>query len=66
MHACIAGPLTYLLNKNYCVWKEEDALSISILQDAMSSTPVLKTTFFGKTFTVYYDASGQGIGAILT
>jgi hypothetical protein len=53
------------LNKNSFVWNEEATLAFSLLKDAMSSTPVLATPNFGKTFIVECDASGQGIGVVL-
>jgi hypothetical protein len=40
-YACIVGPLTYFLNKNSFVCKEEDTLAFSLLKDVMSSTLVI-------------------------
>jgi hypothetical protein len=53
------------LKKKSFVWNEEATLAFSLLKDAMSSTPVLETPDFGKTFIVECDASRQGIGAVL-
>jgi hypothetical protein len=64
-YACIAGPLTSLLKKNSFVWNEEATLAFSLLKDVMSSTLVLETPNFGKTFIVECDASRQGIGVVL-
>jgi hypothetical protein len=40
-------------------------LELSLLKDVMSSTPILETPNFSKTFIVECDASRQGIEAIL-
>jgi hypothetical protein len=63
--ACITGPLTSLLNKKSFVWNEEATLTFSLLMDIMSSTPILATPYFGKTFIIECDALEQGIRAIL-
>jgi hypothetical protein len=65
-YAHIAGTLTYILKKNSFVWKEDTTLTLSLLKDAMYSTPVLETPNFGKTFIVECDALGQGIEVVLT
>jgi len=64
--ACIAGPLTSILNKHSFLWNEEATMAFSLLTYAMTSTLVLTTRNFGKIFIVECDASGQGIGVVLT
>jgi hypothetical protein len=58
IHARIAGSFTSLLKKNSFVWNEEATLAFSLLKDVMSSTPVLITLDFGRTFIVECDAFG--------
>jgi hypothetical protein len=57
-NALIAGPLTSLLKKNSFVWNDKATLTFSLLKDSMSSTPILETPYFGKTFIVECDALG--------
>jgi hypothetical protein len=54
------------LKKNSFVWNEEATLEFSLLKYVMSFTPIMVTHDFCKTFTVECDASGQGIGVVLT
>jgi hypothetical protein len=54
------------LKKNSFVWNDKDTLAFSLLNYAMYPTPVLATPDFGKKVIVECDASGLGIGAVLT
>jgi hypothetical protein len=51
--------------KNSFVLNSEATLAFSLLKDSMSSTLVLETPDFGKTFIVECDVSRQEIGVIL-
>eukprot|EP01018_Ginkgo_biloba_P012286 Gb_00684 [translate_table: standard] len=64
-YARIAAPLTKFLKKGYFKWNEEANKAFENLKIAMTTTPVLATPDFTKTFTVECDALGQGIGAVL-
>jgi hypothetical protein len=54
------------LKKKSFVCNDKATLAFSLLKDVMYSTPVLETLDFGKIFIVECDASGLGIGAVLT
>lgn len=58
-YACIASPLTYLLKKCSFKWSEEPNRAFEDLKTAMTTTLVLATPYFTKTFTVECDASGK-------
>jgi hypothetical protein len=58
--------LTDLLKKNAFHWTPVVEQAFTDLKKAMCTTPVLASLDFNKTFVVESDASGTGIGAMLT
>ncbi|KAD4981923.1 hypothetical protein E3N88_18594 [Mikania micrantha] len=65
-YASIAGPLTDLLRKDAFCWNEHTLHAFTQLKHLLSSTPVLHLPDFSKPFTLETDASGSGIGAVLS
>lgn len=65
-YADIAGPLTYLLRKDSFKWTVVEQHAFNTLKSRLSSTHVLALPNFIQEFQVETDASGQGIGAILS
>jgi hypothetical protein len=62
----IAGPMTKLLRKNTpFVWSEECEVSFQTLKDKLTTAPVLAVPETGKDYTIYYDASKNGLGCVL-
>jgi hypothetical protein len=62
----IAGPMTKLLRKNTpFVWTEECEVSFQTLKDKLTTAPVLAIPETGKDYTVYCDASKNGLGCVL-
>jgi hypothetical protein len=60
----IAAPLTHVLHRDAFTWDEAIA-AFQALKTALTSGPVLQMPDFDKCFTVDYDASGVGFGAVL-
>nr|GEW51010.1 reverse transcriptase [Tanacetum cinerariifolium] len=65
-YAHIAAPLADLLQKSKLEWNDEAQEAFDILKRAMSTLPVLALTDFSLPFDVTTDASGTGIGAVLS
>jgi hypothetical protein len=62
----IAGPMTKLLKKNApFVWTDECEASFQTLKDKLTTAPVLAVPEPGKDYTVYCDASKNGLGCVL-
>ncbi|KAD6453982.1 hypothetical protein E3N88_08688 [Mikania micrantha] len=65
-YATIASPLTDLLKKDMFCWTPNTATAFTALKAALSTTPVLQLPDFNQPFTIETDASGIGVGAILS
>ncbi|KAD6796172.1 hypothetical protein E3N88_07068 [Mikania micrantha] len=63
-YATLAGPLTDLLKKEMFLWTSKCTAAFNQLKQLLSSTPRLPD--FSKPFTMETDASGVGIGAVLS
>ncbi|XP_073317209.1 uncharacterized protein [Primulina huaijiensis] len=62
----IATPLTKLTQKNSKFnWSEECEKSFQTLKEKLASTPVLVLPTEDKSFTIYSDASKEGLGFVL-
>ncbi|KAL4278557.1 hypothetical protein GQ457_03G018690 [Hibiscus cannabinus] len=65
--ATIAAPISNLLRKGFQFeWTDEAQAAMDNLKQCLSSTPVLSLPDFTQPFQVETDASGTGIGAVLT
>lgn len=62
----IAAPLTRLLSKEGFQWTTEAENSFNHLKAALTSPPVLRLPNFSQPFVIECDASGIGLGAVLT
>ncbi|GJZ33313.1 ty3-gypsy retrotransposon protein [Tanacetum coccineum] len=65
-YAHIASPLTDLLQKPKFQWNEEAQEAFDTLKPTMSTLPLLALLKFSLVFDVTTDASGSGIGAVLS
>ncbi|KAH0760251.1 hypothetical protein KY290_023744 [Solanum tuberosum] len=65
-YASIASSLTDLLKKETFRWTPEAQIAFETLKAKLGSTPVLALPDFNQEFQVETDASGKGIGAILS
>lgn len=65
-YARIATPMTDQLSKDYFSWIKEATEAFMALKYALTNTPILALPNFSKVFSVETDASGTGLGAVLT
>ncbi|XP_028755422.1 uncharacterized protein LOC114714818 [Neltuma alba] len=65
-YAQLAGPLTQLLTKDGFHWNSEAHEAFSKLKQALVQAPLLALPDFAEPFVLETDASGIGIGAILS
>ncbi|KAH0725500.1 hypothetical protein KY284_001365 [Solanum tuberosum] len=65
-YASIASSLTDFLKKETFRWTPEAQIAFETLKAKLGSTPVLALPDFNQEFQVETDASGKGIGAILS
>ena len=65
-YGILACPLTNLLEKGQFGWTGATNTAFILLKQDMTTTPTLAMPNFQQSFTIEYDASGEGIGVVLT
>ncbi|GJW86570.1 hypothetical protein Tco_0161910 [Tanacetum coccineum] len=65
-YGLIARPLTALTKKDGFLWSKEALKTFNDLKQVLLTTPILRLPDFSKPFIIEYDASSDGVGAILS
>jgi len=65
-YASIAHPLTDLLKKDNFLWNDTAQTTFANLKNAFLTTPILTIPKFDAMFTIQTDASGIGMGVVLS
>ncbi|CAM8912599.1 unnamed protein product [Rhodiola kirilowii] len=65
-YAMVAAPLTRLLRKEAFLWDDDASQAFATLKHMLSATPTLRLPDFNLPFVVQTDASGTGMGAVLS
>ena len=65
-YAALASPLTKLLCHDQFEWSHEAEIAFQNLKRALTEAPVLELPDFTTSFVVETDASGSGMGTVLT
>ena len=65
-YVAMAAPFSNLVTREGFAWSPEAAAAFQALKDTVTNAPVLTLPDFSKPFVVETDASGSGMGAVLS